>query len=144
MDMAKQSKQNHEVLTKMVRSSLRKAQEITSDLRKKNTRLLIAGMVFSAGTTLVAGGTAAAGPVVGVGVTGWKIACIVAAVLAFASTVSTALTTQLKFGERLSHGNQCIGRLKSLDVAIATGSENWEEVNKEYGEIVKAYTAFIG
>jgi hypothetical protein len=141
--MAKQSKQNHEALTKMVNDSLRKAQEITSGLRKKNTKFLIIGMVCSAGTTLVAGGTAVAGPVVGEGVVGWQIACIVAAILAFASTVSTALTTQLKLGERLSHGNQCIGRLKSLDVAIATGNENWEEVAKEYGEIVKAYTAFI-
>ena len=141
--MAKQPKQDHDALTKMVKDSLLKAQEITSGLRKKNTRLLVAGMVFSAGTTLVAGCTAVAGPVVGDGVAGWQIACIVAAILAFASTVSTALTTQLKFGEQLSHGNQCIGRLKSLDVAIATGGENWEEVAKEYGEIVKAYTVFI-
>ena len=141
--MAKQSKQDHEALTKMVKDSLRKAQEINSGLRKKNTRLLVTGMVFSAGTTLVAGSTAVTGPVVGEGVVGWQIACIVAAIFAFASTVSTALTTQLKFGERLSHGNQCIGRLKSLDVAIATGGENWEEVAKEYGEVVKAYNVFI-
>jgi hypothetical protein len=142
--MVKESRQDHDAFAQMVKDSLRKAKEYTSGLRRKNTRLLITGMVCSAGTTLVAGGTATAGPVVGEGDAGWRIACIVAAVLAFASTVSTALTTQLKFDERLSQGNQCVGRLRALEVAIASGSENWEETAKEYSEIVKSYVEFIG
>jgi hypothetical protein len=92
--MNKEPRQDLEAFAQMVKDSLRKAQEITSGLRRKNTRLLITGMVCSAGTTLVAGGTAAAGPVIGEGDAGWRIACIVAAVLAFVSTVATALTTQ--------------------------------------------------
>jgi len=143
VDVTMQIEQNHEMLIMMVKDSLRKAQQLTSNLRKKNTRLLITGMVCSAGTTLVAGGTAVVGPVVGEGTAGWQIACIVAAILAFASTVSTALTKQLKFEEQLSLGNQCVGRLKSLEVAIATDSKNWEDVTIEYGEILKAYSAFI-
>ena len=109
-----------------------------------NTRLLITGMVCSAGTTLVAGGTAVTGPVVGVEDAGWQLACIVAAIFAFASTLCTALTTQLKFGERLAQGNQCVGRLKALEVAIATTSENWDESIKEYREILRAYAEFTG
>ena len=142
--MNKESRQDLEAFTQMVKDSLRKAQEITSSLRRKNTRLLITGMVCSAGTTLVAGGTTAVGPVVGEGDTGWRIACIVAAVLAFVSTVATALTTQLKYAERLTQGDQCVGRLRALDVVIVTGCGNWEEIIKEYGEIVKAYFEFIG
>jgi hypothetical protein len=142
--MNKEPRQDLEAFAQMVKDSLRKAQEITSGLRRKNTRLLITGMVCSAGTTLVAGGTAAAGPVIGEGDAGWRIACIVAAVLAFVSTVATALTTQLKYDERLTQGNQCIGRLRALDIAIVTGSGNWEEISKEYEEVVKAYSEFIG
>jgi hypothetical protein len=128
----------------MVKDSLRKAQEYTSGLRKQNTRLLITGLICSAGTTLVAGGTAATGPVVGSGDAGWRIACIVAAVLAFISTVSTALTTQLKFEERLTKGNQCVGQLEALNVSILTGTVDWEENANKYTEIVKAYSEFIG
>jgi hypothetical protein len=142
--MNKESRQDLEAFTQIVKDSLRKAQKITSGLRRKNTRLLITGMVCSAGTTLVAGGTVAAGPVIGEGDAGWRIACIVAAVLAFVSTVATALTTQLKYDERLTQGNQCIGRLRALDIAIVTGSGNWEEISKEYEEVVKAYSEFIG
>jgi hypothetical protein len=142
--MNKEPRQDLEAFAQMVKDSLRKAQEITSGLRRKNTRLLITGMVCSAGTTLVAGGTAAAGPVIGEGDAGWRIACIVAAVLAFVSTVATALTTQLKYDERLTQGNRCVGRLRALDVAIVTGSGNWEEISKEYEEVVKAYSEFRG
>jgi hypothetical protein len=142
--MVQESKQDREAFVQMVKESLRKAQEHTSGLRKTNTRLIITGMVCSAGTTLVAGGTAVTGPVVGVEDAGWRLACIVAAIFAFASTVCTALTTQLKFDERLTQGNQCVGRLKALDLAIFARSENWEQVTKEYGEIVKAYIEIIG
>jgi hypothetical protein len=142
--MVQESKQDREAFVQMVKESLRKAQEHTSGLRKTNTRLIITGMVCSAGTTLVAGGTAVTGPVVGVEDAGWRLACIVAAIFAFASTVCTALTTQLKFDERLTQGNQCDGRLKALDLAIFARSENWEQVTKEYGEIVKAYIEIIG
>lgn len=141
--MIKEPKQDHDAFVQMVKDSLRKAREYTSGLRKRNTRLLITGMICSAGTTLVAGGTAATGPVVGSGDAGWRIACIVAAILAFISTVSTAITTQLKFDERLTKGNQCVGQLEALNVSILTGTENWKEAAKEYREIVKAYSAYI-
>lgn len=142
--MVQGSVQEHDAFVKMVKDSLQKARELTSGLRKTNTRLLIIGMVCSAGTTLVAGGTAVTGPVVGVADAGWRLACIVAAIFAFASTICTALTTQLKFGERLSQGNQCVGRLKALEVAIATGNEHWDEATKEYREILQVYTEFTG
>jgi hypothetical protein len=144
MDMVQESIQDHQAFAQMVKDSLQKAQEHTSGLRRTNTRLIVTGMVCSAGTTLVAGGTAVTGPIVGVEDAGWRLACIVAAIFAFASTICTALTTQLKFDERLSQGNQCVGRLRALDVAIVTGSQNWEEAVKEYGEIVKAYIEIIG
>jgi hypothetical protein len=142
--MINESRKDHDAFFKMVKDSLRKAQKYTSGLRKQNTRLLITGMICSAGTTLVAGGTAATGPIVGSGDAGWRIACIVAAILAFVSTVSTAITTQLKFEERLIKGNQCVGQLEALNVSILTGVEDWEEATKEYTEIVKTYSEFIG
>jgi hypothetical protein len=142
--MVQESRQDRGAFAQMVKDSLRKAQEHTSSLRRANTRLIITGMLCSAGTTLVAGGTAVTGPLVGVEDAGWRLACIVAAIFAFASTICTALTTQLKFDERLAQGNQCVGRLRALEVAITTGAENWGETTKEYGEIVKVYSEIIG
>jgi hypothetical protein len=142
--MAQESLQSHEAFTQMVKDTLQKAQEYTSGLRKTNMRLLIASIVSSAATTLVAGGTAAVGPVAGHGIAGWRIACIVAAGLAFVSTVCTALSEQMKIGEQLVQGTQCIGRLRALEVAIATGIHSWEELAKEYGEIIRVYPEIGG
>jgi len=142
--MAQELAPDHQAFAQIVKDSLQRAQVYISGLRKTNTFLLIASIVSSAATTFVAGGTAVAGPVVGDGVAGWKIACVVAAILAFVSTVTTALIQQMKTGERLIQGTQCVGRLRALDVAIAIGSQSWEDITREYGEIVKTYPELGG
>jgi MFS family permease len=142
--MSQESAQDRKSLTGKVKASLRKAEEIASRLRKTNVYLLVAGIMGSAASTLVAGITAAQGPVVGgEGIEGWRIACIIAAVFAFISTVSTGLSQQLKISNRLSEGTQCVGKLRSLEVMISTGSRDWEEIIKEYEEIAKTYPEFI-
>jgi hypothetical protein len=142
--MAQESVQDYKAFAQIVKNTIQKAQEQISGLRKTNMWLLITSIVSSAVTTLVAGGTAATGPMVGAGVAGWRLACIVAAIFAFTSTVCTALTQQMKIGERLMQGIQCVGRLRALDLAIATGSQSWEDITKEYGEIVKVYPELGG
>jgi hypothetical protein len=137
--MAQESAPDRKAFAKIVKDSLHKAQDHISSLRTTNTILLIASILSSAATTLVAGGTALIGPIGGEGDAGWRIACIVAAFFAFTSTVTTALTQQMKINERLIQATQCVGRLRALDVTIATGSQSWEEITKEYGEIVKTY-----
>ncbi len=70
---------------------------------------------------------------------GWQAACIVAAVLGFITTICVSFSQQLKIGDRLLHSNLCAGRLKLLDTAIATGSRGWDEISKEYEEVVKTF-----
>jgi hypothetical protein len=48
-----------------------------------------------------------------------------------------------QFDDRLVLGNQCLGRLLSLDLAITTGSSDLEEAAKEYGEIIKTFPEFV-
>jgi len=137
--MARELNQDHTAFAQIVKDSLQQTQVRVSNLRKTNTWLLLVGIVSSAATTLVAGGTAVTGPVVGDGVAGWRLACIVAAIFAFMSTVCTTFTQQLRINERLTQGVQCAGRLRALDLAIATGNQSWEDITKEYGEIVKVF-----
>jgi len=141
--MSKDGIEERKKLTKSVKASLRKAGVIVSNYRKKKNRLLITAIVSSTAVTLVAGVTAAVGPIVGTGVEGWRIACIIAALFGFVSTVSTGLNEQLKISDRLSEGKQGVGRLSYLDVVIATGNKSWEEITEEYEEIAKAYPELI-
>jgi hypothetical protein len=142
--MAQAPAQDQTALTKIVKDSLQKAQGRIAGLRNTNTVLMFSSIVSSAATALVAGGTAVIGPVAGAGDAGWRIPCLVAAFLAFTSTVTTALIQQMKTGERLMQATQCVGRLRALELAIATGSQSWNEITKEYGEVLKAYPDYIG
>ena len=130
-------------LAESVKASLRKAEVIVSGYRKNNTILLSTTVISSAAATLVAGVTAATGPLAISGTEGWRIACIIAAIFSLVSTVSTGLSQQLKISDRLTEGKQGLGKLRYLDVVITTGSISWEDVTKEYEGIAKAYPELI-
>ncbi len=141
--MPKDLSQNRDPLTQSVKRSLKKAEGIISGRKKTNTGLLVAGMTTSAASTLVAGITAAQGPLIGTGIEGWRVACIIAAAFGFASTVITGLSQQLKVNDLVIEGNQCVSKLRALDMGIITGSRNWEEIIKDYEELAKIYPEFI-
>jgi hypothetical protein len=141
--MAQNVDNRGQVLAQHVQNSLAKAEADVNGLGKRNMRMIVTGLSSSAAATLVAGVTAAGGPVVGTGIPGWRLACSVAAILAFIATVVTGVQQQLKYEERLVNGNQCVGRLRALDVALTTGSRSMEDIVKEYEDIAKNYPDFI-
>ncbi len=131
------------LLAQKIAESLQKTRAEVDRLRRINTFAIVFGLLSSAATTLVTGITAAHGPVVGEGPTGWKMSCLVAAILAFVATISVGLPQQLQLGDRLAQYNQALGRLKSLDVAIVTASRSWDEIAHEYEDIVRTYPNII-
>jgi len=141
--MNQSAKLDRDTLRHRIESSLGRAEAHTAGLRKMNTRLLISGVTSSGLAALVTGVTAAAGPIVGEGIPGWRLACIVGAILAFAGSLLVGLNQQLKVGDRLTEGSQCLGRLRFLEVSMATGSRDWEEIVDEYEAIVTAYPEVI-
>ena len=130
-------------LIQRIRDSLRKAEDYTLRLRRTYTRLVVGGFAGSATTLLVAGGTAVRGPLVGSGVEGWRLACVVAALLSLISTICVGLVQQLKLGERVPRGQLCIGRLRALDVALAIEGREFDEIAKEYEGVVKEFPEVI-
>jgi hypothetical protein len=134
---------DRDLFARRVKDSLLRARAYAERLRKINARLLIAGVVTSAAATLVAGLTAATGPLVGEGIPGWRMACIVAAGFGFVSTLAVGLHQQLGLSERLANGHQCVARLAFLDLAIDTGSRDWDEIAKEYEAVVTSYPEVV-
>ena len=122
--MAVESGQDRKLITKNIKSSLLKAQNFVAKRKRTNTRLLVASMSFSGASTLVAGFTSAGGPIIGSGIEGWRLACIVAAVFGFTSTISTGAIQQLESTDRLSKGKECLSKLRSLDLGITTGKKS--------------------
>jgi hypothetical protein len=131
--------ENHTVAIEKIKSSLRDIERHAVQLRRTHLRLVLASVFSSGVTTLVAGITAAQGPIVGSGPSGWRLSCIVAAGFAFVSAVSVGLSQELHLADRLSTAHQVLGRLRLLDVAIDTGNRSWENIMEEYADIVKTF-----
>jgi hypothetical protein len=141
--------QNRDGLATSVKASLTVAKNKTAGFRKMDSQLFVANVVSPAAATLLAAFTAAIGgdnlfaqAAIQSQSGGWRLACILVAIFSFIGTVSSMFKKQ--FEERLTQGNQCVGRLLSLDLALTTGSGSWDESAREYGEIVKTFPELIG
>ena len=131
-----------------VKASLGAAKEKAANLRRTDTLLFVTNVVSPAGATLIAAFAAAIGGnrMFAQAATqsedgGWKLACILVAIFGFIATVSGMFKKQ--YDDRLAQGNQCVGRLLTLDSNLTTGSSSWEEATQEYGEIVKSFSEFV-
>jgi len=141
--------QNRDGLAASVKDSLTVAKNKTAGFRKMDSQLFVANVVSPAAATLLAAVTAAIGgdnlfaqAAIQSQSGGWRLACILVAIFSFIGTVSSMFKKQ--FEERLTQGNQCVGRLLSLDLSLTTGSGSWEDSAREYGEIVKSFPEFVG
>jgi len=141
--MTAESGQDRKLITKNIKSSFLKAQKFVAKRQRTSTRLLVASMAFSGASTLVAGITSAGGPVIGAGIEGWRLACIVAAVFGLTSTISTGIFQQLESTDRLPKGRDCLIRLRTLERGITTGRKNWEEIINEYEDLAITYPELI-
>jgi hypothetical protein len=131
-----------------VKASLSAAKTKTAGIRRTDSQLFVANVVSPAAATLLAAFAAAVGgnsmftqAAIQSEDGGWRLACILVAIFSFIGTVSSMFKKQ--FEERLTQGNQCVGRLLSLDLAITTGNGSLEDAAKEYGEIVKTFPEFV-
>jgi hypothetical protein len=140
--------QDHNAFVNLVKASLSTAKNKTYTIRRTDSQLFVANVVSPAAATLLAGLTAAVGgnQIFQQAATqsedgGWVLACILVAIFGFIATVSSMFKKQ--FDDRLVLGNQCVGKLLALDLAITTGNSDWEAAAREYGEIVKAFPDFV-
>ena len=128
------------MITKNIKSRLHKTQKFVSDRQRTSTRLLVASMAFSGASTLVAGITSAGGPILGSGIESWRLACIVAAVFGFSSTISSGAFQQLESTDWLSNVKECLNAEAPLttqffimDHALRLSYTHLESIKKSFG-----------
>ena len=145
---SKAKTQDQAAFVQSVKASLATAREKVSRVRRTDSQLFVTNVVSPAAATLIASLAAAIG---GNEVFkqaaarsedgGWVLACGLVAVFGFVATVSGVFKKQ--FDDRLAQGNQCVGRLLALDLALSSGGLEREAAAKEYGEILKAFPEFV-
>lgn len=142
------AEQDHAAFTQSVKTSLASAREKVARIRRTDTQLFVTNVIAPAAATLIAslaaligGNNMFRGAAVQTEDGGWILACGSVAVFGFIATVSGVFKKQ--FDDKLTLGNQCVGRLLALDLAITSGNTEWEDAAKEYGEVLKAFPEFI-
>lgn len=126
-----------------LQTSLAKAQKMASGYKRLNLALVLTSLSSSAMGTLITGVTVANGPIIGSGVDGWRISCILAAILGFLTTMSVGLSQQLRVSERLASSHNCSGRLRALELILATQSKPWEAVVQDYEAVLREYSEIL-
>lgn len=132
-----------DLITQRISSGIEQVNARMRKLRRANNGLLAGGIFTSAASTFITGITAAQGPVIGTGTPGWRLACTVGAIFSFVATVAVGLNQRLKIGEKLVEDRECAGRLRALEIALATGSRDRDEIIKEYQELIRAYPELV-
>jgi hypothetical protein len=142
--MAENRAQDRSAFTQSVKTSLATARKKVARIRRTDTQLFVANVVSPAAATLIAALAAAVGGnemFRGAAAQAEDGGWILVAVFGFIATVSGVFKKQ--FEDRLVLGNQCVGRLLALDLAISSGHTAWEEATREYGEVLKTFPEFI-
>ena len=137
--MPESNKTNLQGISQRITENLRRVMEQQAGLRRLNSILIVTSLVSSGLTTLLTGLTAARGPIIASGVTGWQLACAMAAVLSFVGALCSGLAQQMRVGERLAKTLECLGRLKALDASVLAGSRADSEIAVEYENILRNY-----
>ena len=145
---SKAKAQDQAAFIQSVKTSLASAREKVSRVRRTNSQLFVTNVVSPAAATLIASLAAAIGgnemfkqAAARSEDGGWVLACGLVAVFGFVATISGVFKKQ--FDDRLAQGNQCVGRLLALDLALSSGSLEREAAAKEYGEILKTFPEFV-
>lgn len=131
-------------LTELLKRNVVRVEGKVSKYRSQYNRILTISLVSSGAATLVAGITSAAGEAAEIGIEGWRLACIIAAVFGFVSTISSGVIQQRNLNDRLSDGKECLSRLRYLNTVIVTGSRELSEISREYEELAVKYSELIG
>jgi hypothetical protein len=130
---------NVDLIAQRIPEHVRQAKSYGTGLKRLRDVLIGAALGGSGLATLVAGVTAANGPVIGSGPAGWSLACTAAAVLSLVGGVSAGMKEQLQVSERAAKANECLGRLGALEASLVTGIRGRTEIAAEYENILKAY-----
>jgi hypothetical protein len=131
-------------LTELLKRNVTRVEQKVSQYRSRYDRILITSVVSSGAATLIAGVTSAVGEAANIGTEGWRLACIIAAVFGFVSTVSSGIIQQKNFNDRLSEGKECLSRLRYLNTVIVTGSRELSDISREYEELAVKYPELLG
>lgn len=127
------------VLATRIQEHMRRVERRVVRLRRHNVQVITVNLLCSTIATLLAGLTAASGPLIGEGAPAWRWTCGVIAVVTAGAAVATGLQQRFKVPEQLARSLTCAGKLRSLELALQLARLAPEEVGQEYEQLITTY-----
>ncbi|MGE5798141.1 MAG: hypothetical protein ACM34N_15255 [Ignavibacteria bacterium] len=131
------------IIREKIKESLRKVNAQAGKLKKANSRLIFINLIATAIATLLAGLTAALGPLAGQGPPAWKLTCGAVAGFTALSGLMTGLHQKLSISEKLAKSFACAGRLNSLEISLSISKKDPGIAAKEYEELISSYPELL-
>lgn len=131
------------LLLQRVRADLQRAEAKAERLRRMNLRLILATLAASALATLLAGVTAATGPVVGAGPMAWRWTCGVIALVTGFSGLMTSVQQRFNIADHLAQSLACTGRLRALELSLTLQQRDARELVRDYEEVVANHPSVL-
>lgn len=127
------------VLAGRIQEHLRRVERRAARLKRLNVQVIGLNLLFSSVATLLAGVTAAGGPLIGEGGPAWRWTCGIIAVVTAGAAFTTGLQQRFKVPEALARAFACAARLRSLELALQLSRLGPEEIGNEYDQLLTAY-----
>jgi len=138
-----EAKMNRDGMLRIVEQDLAKVERRVKTYRRQNTYLVVGGLIASTLATLLAGGTAAAGPAFAGQVGGWRLICTIVAASSGAAAIVTGLHDRLKIGDHLAHAMACASQLSALKFSLQLRNSDVKSSEEYYKTIIEKYRYYM-
>jgi hypothetical protein len=122
-----------------IAENLGRVETRVAQLRRTNVRITGLSLVFSTAATLLAGLTAAMGPLAGEGPPAWRWTCGIIAVVTAAAAFITGFQQRFQIPEQLARALACAGRLRGLELSLRLARVGPEQAGHEYEQLIATY-----
>ena len=133
-----------DVLLERIRADLRRIEARSRELDRLDFRLVASSLAATALATVLAGLTAAAGPLAGEGPPAWRLTCGAIAVITALSGALTGAHQRFRVPERRAQALTCLGRLRALELALGISRRDPTDVAREYQEVLAQHPELHG
>ena len=138
--MAPAADQRDTASIRWIQDAARRAESRVRRLRITNRIAVILGLIASFIATIFAAIVAKKGML---GPLDWAQACWVIAGFTGVTTLSSGLQTGLDIQANLAKTSSCLGRLRSLELAVCIGTRSAAEISRECEEIAREYSEIL-
>jgi len=127
------------ILAARITEHREKVERRAAQLKRVNIRVIALNLLFSSLATLLAGLTAATGPLIGEGSAAWRWTCGIVAVATAGTALTTGIQQRFKVPEAMARALTCVARLRSLELALQLSTLTPEEVGQQYEQLLASY-----